>query len=66
MTPRNVATWMPESSYFRTHFQSQRVHGYYIAETTMAALLSQLSTDGRRNELEKVCVSEVWNLRSIW
>ena len=24
-----MVTWMPESSYFRTPFESQRVHGYY-------------------------------------
>ena len=28
LTPRNMVTWMPESSSFRTPYESQRVHGY--------------------------------------
>ena len=32
----------------------------------MEAVLSEVSTDLRDIELEKVSVSEIWNLRTVW
>ena len=36
------------------------------ADFIMAALLSWLSFDRRHKELEKISVSEIWNLRTVW
>ena len=37
-----------------------------MAETTMAALFSELSIDARHIQLENISVSEIWNLTTAW
>ena len=39
--------------------------GINTADTTMAELLLELSIDAMLIELEKVFVSEIWNLRTV-
>ena len=67
LTPKNVLTWMPESTLFRTPFGNQRVHSSQIlTNSAWRHFFPNFTLIWNKIKFRNISANYIWDLRTVW